>query len=336
MPDEVGADGTRRSGGRSATAARLGVPLLLLVLVVLEIRGGVAALPAWLDGLGARFDLSDEALMRGLVGVQIGLGLATLLFGRWSRTLAAATLSLLAFAAIAELSALLGRDVESWRFLVPAVLLAICGAVLPGVLRSARPTGPSGSIAWRALGLLAVATTAFAVAARVPVAPRSAPEPGSFSGEVVELGPETWAGQTIPATGLSQHVPMLTPLTLEGRTAVVLYNPRCGSCHDLFDEWFADGAPFRVVAVEVPPEAGALLLESDLPADVACPGCERLELRTGPLWLIQPPVVAAVEDGVVTCVAVRPEEVESCLGSWFGRPKPEPTAEEDAPTADPM
>jgi len=314
MPDEAST-----GGGRSAVAARLGVPLLLLVLVVLEIRGGVASLPVWMDGLGGRLDWSDETLVRVVVGLQVALGLATLLVGRWSRPLAVVALTLLGFAAIAELSALMGRDVEVWRFAAPAAVLAVAGAMLPGLLRMAPKSTPGGSTAWRVLGLVAIATFALAFAARIPVAPRSAEEVPSFFGEVVEFGPETWAGQTIPATGLPQHVPMLTPLTLEGRTAVVLYNPRCGSCHDLFDEWFAEGAPFRVVAVKVPPEAGALLLESDLPADVACPGCERLELRTGPLWLIQPPVVAAVEDGVVTCVAMRPDEVESCLGPWFGR-----------------
>lgn len=333
MPDD------RVSGRptRGLLSARIGVPLLLLVLIVLEIRSGVAALPVWLEGLGVRLGWTDESLLRGLVGTQVGLGLATLLLGRWSRGLAVATLGLLAFAAIAEISALLGREVDSWRFLVPAVLLAIAGAMLPGLLRatpSRADAAQGGSAAWRAIALLAIATVAFAAAARIPVAPRSAPELGSFSGEVVELGPETWVGQTIPATGLATHLPTVTPLTLEGRTALVLYNPRCGSCHDLFDEWFADGAPFRVVAIEVPPEASAVLLESDLPDDVECPGCERMSLRRGPLWLVQPPVVAAVEDGVVTCVAMRPEEVESCLGPWFGRPAAEaaPRPVDAAPT----
>lgn len=332
MPD----DAARVMGStRATTAARLAVPLLLSVLVVLEIRSGVAALPAWLEGLGIRFAWSEETLLRGLIGAQIGLGLAILILGRWARPLAAATLAMLAFAAIAEISALLGRDVEAWRFAVPGVLLAISGAMLPGVLRAKAGTGRSGSAAWRAIGLVGIATVALAVAARIPVAPRSAPELGSFSGEIVELAPETWIGQTVPASGLSRHLPALTPLTLEGRTAVVLYNPRCGSCHDLFDEWFADGAPFRVVAIEVPPESSAVLLESDLPTDVACPGCERLSLRRGPLWLVQPPIVAAVEDGVVTCVAMRPEEVESCLGPWFGRPAMDPQATEGAAPADP-
>jgi hypothetical protein len=317
MPSEAAASPT----GRTGLAARLGVPLLLIVLIALEIRSGVASLPAWLEGFGVRFEWSPESLFRGLVGVQAGLALSILLLGRWSRRLALATMAGIAFAAIAELSALLGRDVETWRYLVPAILLAVSGAMLPALLRNAPAApGPNGSVAWRAIGLLAIVTIAFGLAARVPVSPLPGPVLGSFSGEVIELRPESWVGQTIPATGLAGHLPAVTPLTLEGRSAVVLYNPRCASCHELFDEWFADGAPFRVVAIQVPPESSAVLLESDLPEDVECPACERLTLRAGPLWIVQPPVVAAVEDGVVTCVAMRPEEIESCLGRWFGRP----------------
>lgn len=309
-------------GGRlAATTARFGVPMLLLALVLIEIRGGEAALPTWLGGVAVRLALADEAMLRILIGVQIGLGGAILLFARWSRAISVATLTLLAFAAIAELSALLGRDVETSRYAPPAILLAIAGAALPGLLKSGRATTPPrGSVAWGVLGTVIVATASIGFAARLPLPKAPSSDPTSFTGEVVDLAPDTWVGKTIPGSGLAARLPQLTALTLEGRTAVVFYNPRCGSCHELFDEWFAEGAPCRVVAVEIPPEAGAVVLESDLPAEVSCPNCPRLELPGGPLYLIQPPVVAAVEDGVITCVALQPEEVANCIGGWFGRP----------------
>ena len=104
------ADPPPSSGRLAATTARFGVPLLLIVLVLIEIRGGEAALPTWLGGVAVRLGLADEAMLRILIGVQIALGGAILLFGRWSRAISVGTLTLLAFAAIAEGSALIAAS----------------------------------------------------------------------------------------------------------------------------------------------------------------------------------------------------------------------------------
>ncbi|MGA0871588.1 MAG: hypothetical protein ACO3SJ_01820 [Phycisphaerales bacterium] len=309
------AEPTVRPSPAAILAARVGVPGLLVALVAIESRGGVEALPFWIDGIATRFEISAEMALRLLIGVQLAFAVAAIVLRPWSRAISLAAALLLSFAAIAELSALAGRGVEAASFLPPAVLLALCGLLLPPLARRPAATIGGGSPAWRIVLLLAIATASVATAARIPISP-AVPTLGSFSGEIVELAVEDWVGKTIPETGLGARVPKLTALTLEGRSAIVLYNPHCGSCHEFFESWFATPQPFRVIALEVPPEAGAVVLESDQPDDIACAECERLSLPTGPLWLVKPPVLVLVEDGRVRCVAAEPDQVAACLGPW--------------------
>ncbi len=299
----------------SLFSARVGVPAMLIALVVVESRSGVASLPFWIEGLSSRLEVSPEAALRVLIGLQLTFAATAILLRRWSRQISLLAAMLLAFAAVAELSALAGRGIEAARFLPAGVLLAACGLLLPPLARRSPPVAASGSPAWRIVALVAIATTSVATAARIPIAP-TIPTLGSFSGEIVELAVEDWVGKTIPETGLGARVPRLTALTVEGRSAVVLYNPHCGACHEFFEAWFADPRPFRVIALEVPPEAGAVVIDSDQPDDIACASCERLSLPTGPLWLVKPPVLVLVEDGRVQCVAWEADQVAACLGPW--------------------
>jgi hypothetical protein len=309
------ADAMARPSPAATLGARVGMPVLLATLVVIESRAGIEALPVWIDGLATRFGVAEVVLLRLLMGVQITFAVSAILLGPWSRAISLVAASLLAFAAIAELSALVGRGSEATELLPPAILLAICGLLLPQLAR--RPATPvvRGSPAWRIVLMLAIATAGVATAARIPIPP-SIPKAGSFSGEIVELAVEDWLGKTIPETGLGARVPNLTALTVEGRTAVVLYNPHCGSCHEFFEAWFGDPQPFRVIALEVPPEEGAVVVESDQPKEIACNGCERLSLPKGPLWLVRPPVLVLVEEGRVSCVAWESDQVAACLGPW--------------------
>ena len=309
-------DGAVESGA-SRLLARVAVPVVLIALVAVELRAGTASLPRWLVGMSERLDAEPATALRVLVAVQGALALAAILIGRWARGISLVAVILLAFAAIAEVSALLGRGEEAWRFVPPAVVLAVSGLLLPSLLRrSAAATVPGGSTAWRLLALAGSATLAVAIAARVPVATPVAPATPKPPSEIVELRPEEWIGRPLSESGLPARIPQLTPATIEGRSVVVLHNPRCGLCHELFAEWFSTPQPFRVIALEIPPEPSALLLESEYPDEVACADCQRFTLPTGPMWLVQPPVVILVEDGTVRCVASAVDQVEACLAAW--------------------
>lgn len=320
MPTESPAAAPDRGRGGGAWLCRGAVPLLLLLLTLLLAAGGVAAAPAWIEGLAIRLGAEPQSALRALIATQLSLALLAATVGRWSRGIALAALALLAFAAIAELSALAAAGGEPIAFAAPGAVLAIAGALLPAVLRARVGSGKGRrSGAWPAIAVVAIATAAVAIAARLPLsAPTEAEPPRRFAGEVVEFAFEEWRGRSLPDTGLPRHLPQLTPLTLEGRSVVVLYSPRCGSCHDLFREWFtAPDLPFRVIAVAVPPEPSAALLPSDQPEKVECPSCIGLSLPSGPLWLLQPPVVIAVEDGTVARIAARPDQVAAALEGWL-------------------
>ena len=165
------ADPATRPLPASFFSARVGVPALLIALVVVESRSGVASLPFWIEGLSTRLEVSPEAALRVLIGLQLTFAATAILLRRWSRQISLLAALLLAFAAVAELSALAGRGIEAARFLPPGVLLAACGLLLPPLARRSLPVAASGSPAWRIVALVAIATTSVATAARIPIAP---------------------------------------------------------------------------------------------------------------------------------------------------------------------
>ena len=317
---------------RARLAARVFVPLLLLLLAWLEARGGPGTLPLWLATVGSRFDLSEDLLLRVLIALQLALAAIALLIPRWSRTVSTTALVLLVFAAVAEVSALVGTGGEALRFVPPLVILAAAASLLPTTLRALGAASSAGSPAWRVLGSLAIGVASVAIAVRIPFGDAASfpADARSTAVEVVELALEDWSGRSLPETGLPRRLPELTALTLEGRSVLVLHDPRCGQCHDLFATWFAAPVDARVIAVRVPPAPGASLLESDQPEEVACADCVRLSLPTGPTWLVQTPAVVVIEDGVVRCAAKGLDQASECLGSWIS-PAADPSIDAASP-----
>lgn len=317
---------------RARLAARVFVPLVLLLLAWLEARGGPGTLPRWLATVGSRFDLSEDLLLRVLIALQLALAAIALLIPRWSRTVSTTALVLLVFAAVAEVSALVGTGGEALRFVPPLVILAAAASLLPTTLRALGAASSAGSPAWRVLGSLAIGVASVAIAVRIPFgdAASSPADARATAVEVVELALEDWSGRSLPETGLPRRLPELTALTLEGRSVLVLHDPRCGQCHDLFATWFAAPVDARVIAVRVPPAPGASLLESDQPEEVACADCVRLSLPTGPTWLVQTPAVVVIEDGVVRCAAKGLDQASECLGSWIS-PAADPSIDAASP-----
>ncbi|MFM9170303.1 MAG: hypothetical protein ACKOTD_09355, partial [Phycisphaerales bacterium] len=80
------------------------------------------------------------------------------------------------------------------------------------------------------------------------------------------------------------------------------YRPSCGRCHQVMDTYFAGPQDGSVIAVTVPYGPGEEFVPGEVAEEVACEGCDRLELPSKRRWIITTPTIAKVEDGIITCV----------------------------------
>lgn len=329
-------------------------PAAILGWIALSwLSDGTSALPAWMAQLGGRARLDDVGTMRVAIGVMGSLALVALLLGSRPRLgpgIGRVIGGTISFAAIASLSAAIAvplRDGVAAPPLAPGVLALAAGFAVylladrAGARATARRAADAAagraarahSPAWTAMLMLASLVAAFATASRIDVVRSVAGKASALApGTYVELDYTTWAGRTIPDTGLARLNPMLTALTLEGRSAVVLYDPRCGTCHTLFKEHFAEPREGeKVIAVRVPPNPDADLLPSDQPDEVDCPHCTFIELPEGKSYLVGRPTLLVVEDGRVTCATEK--DFAGCLGREPVRAAPAEPADSGEPQA---
>lgn len=325
------------------------LPAAVLGWIILSwLSDGTSALPAWMAQIGARAELDAVATMRIAIGAMGTLAIAALLLGsrpRLGPAIGRAAGGAIAFSAIASLSAAIAvpiRDGVAAPPLAPGMWALAAGFVVylladrAGARSAARIAADTAagraprahSPAWTAILALSSLVAAFAVASRVDVVRSATAAAVRMPGSYVELDYTSWPGRTLPDTGLARLAPVLTALTLEGRSAVVLYDPRCGTCHTLFNEYFSQRhGEEKVIAVRVPPDPDAKLLPSDQPTEVDCPHCTFVDLPAGKAYLVGRPTLLVVEDGRVKCATEK--DFSGCLGREPVR-TPAPDAPEGA------
>jgi hypothetical protein len=287
---------------------RVAVPVALLACVAVEYRMGADALPNWLANLSVKSGLGAERAVRLLAAFELlGAGIA-LVSARRARMVAWLACAAFAFSALAELSAIVAapgnRALPGRVWIGPVLGLAFGGGGL--WLLSSRPAAETPAAArvtpWRAMALVALAAASFGVAGSMTVTPRTDVTLGAGGVEAVALDPSQWTGKTFAQAGVAVHVPMLTATTLSGTQWVVFYRPSCGRCHQVMETYFAGPQDGSVIAVKVPYGPGEEFAPGDFAEDVACAGCEMLELPSKRRWIITTPTIAKVEDGIITCV----------------------------------
>ena len=287
---------------------RIAVPVALLACVAVEFRMGADALPNWLANLSVKSGLGAERAVRLLAAFELlGAGVA-LLSARRARTVAWLACAAFAFSALAELSAIAAapgnRALPGRVWIGPLLGLAFGGGGL--WLLSSRPGDEPAPAArftpWRAMALVALAAASFGIAGSMTVTPRTDVTLGAGGVEAIALDPSQWTGKTFAQAGVAVHVPMLTPTTLSGTQWVVFYRPSCGRCHQVMETYFAGPQGGSVIAVKVPYGPGEEFAPGEFAEDVACDGCEMLELPSKRRWIITTPTIAKVEDGIITCV----------------------------------
>lgn len=294
----------------ATVAARLLVPAWIAVLAGLQMAdGSTEALPVWLNGIAVRSGWSPLVVLRALLGAELLAAGLMLVVGRWARVIAIGSMLAACFSAIASISA---APEQRGVIALNAIVFVVSAVLLATLLRGRRATTVDSagglSVQWQIIAALAIAVIAAIVAAQLPIRVVDPSGPSmrvKRPPDAIDLNFAKFVEKPLTESGVQKLLPALTAATLEGRHIVVFYNPACGVCHDLFREHFAGPLATPVIAVLVPAPADLRHAESDQPDDIDCPDCERMALREGPTYLVTPPTLVVVEDGIITCVAVR-------------------------------
>ena len=120
------------------------------------------------------------------------------------------------------------------------------------------------------------------------------------------------------ATGKPLATNLLAPLIAggvpkdfqSGRWIVVFYREDCDHCHELLSTYFTGKLPVRTLAIAIPDADPNSILDNP------CDECVKVSLIKGPNYVIQTPVVLAIQDGMVECVVENAEDMaalEACL-----------------------
>jgi hypothetical protein len=97
-----------------------------------------------------------------------------------------------------------------------------------------------------------------------------------------------------------------------GRRYVIFYGPTCEHCYELLTIHFRGALPAPTTVIAIPQFKDRW--ETEGVFQMRCTECEQLELRLGCDYLIEPPLVIALENGVVQC-AVETDDADDpkCL-----------------------
>lgn len=296
---------------RSPRTASLALAVFLVALGVVQLRLGPESTPdparellAWLFGYDAK------VAGRLIVAIEFAAAAAVLVAG--TRFLAICVAVCTAFFSLACVS----RAVSSGGLAFPVLSLA-ASVGLVWLARWSQPKPPAEgrrglSPAWPALGAIAAATFAghwsSAASFYSPEAAARAEAATSAKASTVptiDLEMRPFEGRPLSESTLAKYVPQLVELCATRDAYIVVYSPYCESCFTLFTGTFGVPRPELVVAVAVPMSDDATSASTEAPRPIECLDCVELSLPKGPNWLVAPPMVLKIENGVVTCVADR-------------------------------
>ena len=285
------------------------------------------ALPTWIIALGRQASLTGDDTARWLAAGWATLGVMAAISPRFAPVPIFLGGISLAFVGLATLSGALAPAAraagQSGMGVAIGLSATAIGFLLVGVLgpsgERSTPTARRGvSTAWHVLATIALLaglmiwmpraplrTTSPMITVRDFTAPDSTAPKNSV--EFVSFEFDRWEGQSIEAVGLFEYVPALRELLAHtapsGRVYLVFYNPRCSHCHQLFREHFSGHLDAPVIAIEVPPPPGGVLVETDEPTEIDCPECHRIALPATYAWGVTPPAVVRLDSGLITCAS---------------------------------
>jgi hypothetical protein len=113
------------------------------------------------------------------------------------------------------------------------------------------------------------------------------------------LDTSDWVGQKIRDIDLITYLPDLPDTIDDGRQYLIFFSRTCDHCQMLLEMYFGFGSPVPTTLVAIPESKSGFSTEGML--DNPCTDCALLELPVGTDWLMTPPILIAIEDGVVQC-----------------------------------
>lgn len=292
---------------------RIVLPVVLLALAVLQFQQGGDSLSAWLANAAVKTGIGPTNMVRLLIGLELAGAALCVLYRRLAPAIAWTTFGWIAFSSVAEFSTLFNvpgngaLPATAWTWPVTLLVVGGGGLFLLNLTSEAAkaaakdPAAPRGRITpWRVMVAIFIVMVAGGIATRVVVADRTIRGVGGVPS--IALNTDDWVGHRIPETGLSKYLPKVTPITLEGTKWIVLYQPTCSRCHEIFRTYFPGNNAFDVIAIEVPHAPDENVLAGDLLGDIECQDCTRFKLPGNTRWIVTTPTIVKVEDGVITCV----------------------------------
>ena len=128
--------------------------------------------------------------------------------------------------------------------------------------------------------------------------PAPTPAPTTLPSYYV-LDTSDWVGQRAEDIDLVQYVTDLPDTINEGTHYLIFYSRTCDHCQMLLEMYFGFGVPAPTTLIAIPEDKSGFATEGLL--DNPCLDCALAELPVGTDWLMTPPVVLALEDGVIQC-----------------------------------
>ncbi|MCH2136926.1 MAG: hypothetical protein MK101_10145 [Phycisphaerales bacterium] len=211
-----------------------------------------------------------------------------------------------------------------------ALLIGVCALPVPDRLQV------DDRIGWAGVTLVAIAVASIAImhvqrdGVMVPVTPvgpegagDGTGDPGSTTEPPLVLpayyqpDPGSWAGTSVRDINLVKWTPGLPADLDEGRRYLIYYSRTCEHCHELLLSHFEFDLPAPTTIIAIPESADGFTEDGQL--DNPCLECgDELQLPVGVDWLITPPVVIAIEDGVVQCAQEAEDAFDPACLPWHG------------------
>jgi hypothetical protein len=233
---------------------------------------------------------------------------------------------------VTECGCLASFSPPPWIMLGVDFLLLIGVCALP-VKRGLEPNARAG-IALAGFIAVAVGVVSFM---RVPDAPVIAPTPAGDATATTDDGTqdsqtqtpqvalpayyqpdvERWAGEPIDTIDLVQWTAGLPSNLNEGRHYLIYFSNTCEHCFELLLTHFDFDLPAPTTLIAIPETTEGFAEDGLL--ENPCVECGTvLTLPVGVDWLMTPPIVIAIEDGIVQCAKEAEDTFEpSCL-PWHG------------------